>query len=94
MSEAQSTFNRMRRGELAPPPVLTLLGGVIREVNAEAGLLRTDYTAAPSFLNPAGGVQGGMLCAMLDDLTASLQVDMVDPFSGTGGFASWLNTTN
>lgn len=72
MSASQSTFNRMRRGEIPPPPVLTLLGGVIREVDAAAGTLRTDYVGAPSFLNPAGGIQGGMLCAMLDDLTASL----------------------
>jgi uncharacterized protein (TIGR00369 family) len=27
---------------------------------------------APAFLNPAGQVQGGMLCAMLDDVTATL----------------------
>lgn len=87
MSDAQSTFNRMRRGELAPPPVLTLLGGVIREVDAEAGLLRTDYTAAPSFLNPAGGVQGGMLCAMLDDLSASL----VDATLAAGQTVATLN---
>lgn len=72
MSESQSNFDRMRRGELTPPPVFTLLGGIIRKVDAEAGLLLADYTAAPSFLNPAGGVQGGMLCAMLDDLTAGL----------------------
>jgi hypothetical protein len=72
MSESQSYFDRMHRGELAPPPVLTLLGSVIREVDAEAGQLRTDYAAAHSFLNPADGVQGGMHCAMLDDLTASL----------------------
>jgi uncharacterized protein (TIGR00369 family) len=71
MTQQQNNFNRMRSGE-PPPPVLTLLGGVIREVDAQAGVLRTDYVAAPSFLNPAGGVQGGMLCAMLDDLTASL----------------------
>ena len=72
MSESQSNFDRMRRSELTPPPVFTLLGGIIRKVDAEAGLLLADYTAAPSFLNPAGGVQGGMLCAMLDDLTAGL----------------------
>lgn len=87
MNESQNYFNRMRRGELAPPPVLHLLGGVIRKVDAEAGLLHTDYTAAPSFLNPAGGVQGGMLCAMLDDLTASL----VDASLGAGQTVATLN---
>jgi uncharacterized protein (TIGR00369 family) len=55
---------------------------VIRDVDAEAGTLRTDYIGAPSFLNPAGGVQGGMLGAMLDDLTASLVDATLAPGEG------------
>ncbi len=82
-----NSFNRMRRGETAPPPVLTLLGGVIREVDTAAGRLRTDYVGAPSFLNPAGMVQGGMLCAMLDDLCASL----VDATLAPGEAVATLN---
>lgn len=72
MSDPNSTFNRMQRGELAPPPVFTLLGGAIRHVDAEGGTLDMDYMANASFLNPAATVQGGMLCAMLDDLCATL----------------------
>jgi len=65
-------FSRMQRGEVAPPPVFTLLGGRFVEVDPEGGRLRSDYVASADFRNPAGFVQGGMLGAMLDDLTASL----------------------
>jgi uncharacterized protein (TIGR00369 family) len=54
------------------PPVARLLGGRIHDVDTQGGTLRSDYVATDDFLNPAGQVQGGMLCAMLDDLTASL----------------------
>lgn len=87
MSEPNSYFNRMRRGEIAPPPVTTLLGGVIESVDAEAGRLRADYVGSSRFANPAGQVQGGMLCAMLDDLTASL----VDATLAAGEAVATLN---
>jgi len=75
-------FHRMVRGEVPPPPVLTLLGGVVEQVDAPNGVLRTRYLAQPSFANPAGGVQGGMLGAMLDDLCASLTDATVEPGQG------------
>lgn len=65
-------FGRVRRGELPPPPVSTTLGGAITHVDLEAGTLESSYLAGEGFLNPAGQVQGGMLGAMLDDLTAFL----------------------
>lgn len=71
MSRDHSYFNRMLRGELPPPPVFTLLGGTIDAVDAAAGVLRARYQGAESFRNPADQVQGGMLCAMLDDLCAA-----------------------
>src|SRR6516164_116902 len=52
------------------PPITTTLGG--RIVSLEADRLECEYVGAPAFLNPAGHVQGGMLCAMLDDVTALL----------------------
>ena len=72
MSDSDSYFSRMLRGEIAKPPVLTLLGGEVEAVDAEAGTLRSSYVAKADFNNPAGTIQGGMLSAMLDDLTASL----------------------
>jgi len=65
-------FHRMRRGEVPPPPVAMLLGEAIVEVDVQAGTLRAEYLADERFANPAGGVQGGMLGAMLDALTAGL----------------------
>jgi uncharacterized protein (TIGR00369 family) len=62
----------MQRGELPPPPVARLLGATIARVDREAGELDVDYAPRAEFANPAGGVQGGMLGAMLDDLTAGL----------------------
>ena len=65
-------FNRMRRGEVAPPAVATLLGESIQTVDTESGTLEATYHAAHEFANPAGFVQGGMLGAMLDALCAGL----------------------
>jgi uncharacterized protein (TIGR00369 family) len=65
-------FTRMQRGEAEPPAVTTTLGGRITAVDLEAGTLESDYVATPAFLNPASQVQGGMLGAMLDDVTAFL----------------------
>ena len=52
----------------------------LQGVDAAAGTLTSTYQAGADFLNPAGQVQGGMLSAMLDDLTASL----VDATLGAG----------
>lgn len=71
-ASAEHWWHRMQRGELPPPPVARLLGAVIRRVDREAGELDVDYAPRPEFANPAGGAQGGMLAAMLDDLTAGL----------------------
>jgi uncharacterized protein (TIGR00369 family) len=62
----------MLRGEVPRTPVLSLLGGEVESVDAEAGTLRARYVGRDEFRNPAGLVQGGMLSAMLDDVTASL----------------------
>jgi len=69
---SQSYFARLQRGDATLPPVTTMLGGIIRSFDAEAGTFVTDYEAQPAFMNPAGQVQGGMLSAMLDDVTAFL----------------------
>jgi uncharacterized protein (TIGR00369 family) len=54
------------------PPITQTLGGRVRSASPEEGLLTLDYVATDAFLNPAGQVQGGILGAMLDDVTASL----------------------
>ncbi len=72
MSDPNNYFNRMQRGEAPKASVLTLLGSHVEVVDLDAGTLTATYEARKDFLNPAGTVQGGMLSAMLDDLTASL----------------------
>ena len=71
-ADPQSHFSRMLRGEVARAPVLDLLDSRITFVDAQAGVLCASYTATDAFRNPAGTVQGGLLGAMLDDLSASL----------------------
>lgn len=71
-ADPDSYFARMLRGEADRPPVGRLLGSRVLAVNATQGTLSAVYEAHPDFRNPAGTVQGGMLAAMLDDLTAGL----------------------
>lgn len=60
--------------ELAVPPVAHLLSRRIDEVDVTRGMLRLTFSGTQAFGNPAGHIAGGMLAAMLDDLTA-LMVD-------------------
>jgi uncharacterized protein (TIGR00369 family) len=78
-STTDSYFVRLRRGEADPPPVTTTLGGRIAAVDLDAGTLESDYVATAAMLNPAGQVQGGMLAAMLDDVTAFLVTATLGP---------------
>lgn len=71
-ADANGYLSRMLRGEAARAPVLELLDSRIQSVDAAARTLRATYQAKADFRNPAGTVQGGMLSAMLDDLTASM----------------------
>jgi uncharacterized protein (TIGR00369 family) len=82
MTDSNSYFHRMMRGETPKPPVLTLLGSHIQAVDVSAGTLSASYEAHDQFRNPANTVQGGMLGAMLDDLTASLVDATLDAGQG------------
>ncbi|WP_343676415.1 PaaI family thioesterase [Paraburkholderia heleia] len=59
-------------GEQSPPPIGTTLGTRIVSLDIETGRIECEYQGLPAFANPAGQVQGGMLAAMLDDVTALL----------------------
>ncbi len=61
------------------PPIASHLGWRLVSWNAESSIIRVEFLARPEFLNPAGYVQGGMLCAMLDDTMGSAVV------AATGG---------
>lgn len=50
------------------PPIHYLLGGHNIQWNADQTELEISYVALDSFTNPRGSVEGGMVCAMLDDV--------------------------
>lgn len=91
MIDANHWFHRMLRGECPPAPVDEMLGERILRVDADAGELEAEFTAPPAFANPAGGVQGGMLSAMLDTLTAGLVDSTLSAGEAVATLA--LNTT-
>ncbi|WP_321926430.1 PaaI family thioesterase [Burkholderia sp. BCC1998] len=63
---------------LRESPVTAMLGGVIRCIDDSYSRLECDYIGTEEFRNPAGNLQGGMLSAMLDDLTAWLVTVGID----------------
>lgn len=72
MSVQNNWYHRMMRGEVARAAVMDLLNERIIELSLEQGRLRLCVQAKTEFCNPAGGVQGGMLSAVLDSVTAGL----------------------
>jgi uncharacterized protein (TIGR00369 family) len=73
MTDPDSNFiARLMRGEVPQHPIGATLGCTLLALDVDAGRLEAEYRGTPAFLNPAGQVQGGMLAAMLDDVTASL----------------------
>lgn len=86
-ADVDGYLSRMLNGLVPRPPVLNLLGSRIDAVDAAAGTLTATYDAQAAFRNPAGTIQGGMLSAMLDDLTASL----VDATLSAGQGVATLN---
>ena len=49
-------------------PIHHLLGGHSIQWNPDQLELEVRYQALESFTNPRGTIEGGMLCAMLDDV--------------------------
>ena len=74
-------------GRSEPPPIATLLGFELRDVDPEAMTIEVGVTARPEFTNPVGDVQGGILCAMLDDTMGPALV-------ATFGDGEWAPTTD
>lgn len=52
---------------LSVPPSSRLLGWQVLDARPEEGWIRIGFEARPEFCNPGGFIQGGLLCAMLDD---------------------------
>lgn len=82
-----SSFWDVVEGRADPPPIAALLGFQLRTIDPEAMTIEVGFTARPDFCNPAGDVQGGMLCAMLDDTLGPALV-------ATLGAGEWAPTTD
>ena len=57
-------IQKMQRGELPPPPVASLIGFTLREV--EPGRAVIDFEADTRHANPMGTLHGGVLCDVAD----------------------------
>jgi uncharacterized protein (TIGR00369 family) len=73
MNDAPDNFIlRLMRGEVPQHTIGATLGARIELLDLDGGRLEMTFVGTDAFCNPAGHVQGGMLAAMLDDVTASL----------------------
>ncbi len=52
------------------PPSARLMGFDLLDLSSADGWAEIAFTPRPEFANPAGFVQGGFVCAMLDDAMA------------------------
>jgi uncharacterized protein (TIGR00369 family) len=82
--EREGPFWDVMLGRKPAPPAAATLGFKLLEIDAEKGTIRVQFEAREQFLNPLGNVQGGFLCAMLDDtlgpaLVATLPKDHFAP---------------
>lgn len=68
-------------------PITRLLGRRILALDLEAGTLAVEFDGSEAFQNPARQIQGGMLGAMLDDVTAVLVTATLEP----GAFCATLS---
>jgi len=71
-------------GRKPPPPAANTLGFKLLDIDADKGTIRVQFEGKQEFLNPIGNVQGGFICAMLDDtlgpaLVATLPKDHFAP---------------
>jgi uncharacterized protein (TIGR00369 family) len=64
MPKAIDTIRKIQAGELPPPPVATLIGFTLTEV--EPGRAVVAFPADRRHANPMGTVHGGVLCDVAD----------------------------
>jgi uncharacterized protein (TIGR00369 family) len=85
MSEQrEGPFWDVMLGRKPPPPAAATLGFKLLDIDADHGTIRVQFDGKQEFLNPIGNIQGGFLCAMLDDtlgpaLVATLPKDHFAP---------------
>jgi uncharacterized protein (TIGR00369 family) len=64
MAKALDLVRKVQRGEAAPPPIATLIGFTLTEVDPGRAVVAFD--AGPRHLNPMGTLHGGVLCDIAD----------------------------
>jgi uncharacterized protein (TIGR00369 family) len=64
---AEGFFEAIEAGRLPPPECARTLGLEIIGYDLAAHTVELEFDGKPEFANPIGIVQGGFLCAMLDD---------------------------
>jgi uncharacterized protein (TIGR00369 family) len=64
MARMLDLIDMVRRGELPPPPIATLIGFSIASI--EPGLAVMEMEAGPQHANPMGTLHGGVLCDLAD----------------------------
>lgn len=77
-------FWEVLAGTRPAPPAADLLGWELSWISPEKGEIEVFFQADGRFSNPTGNIQGGFLCAMLDDtlgpaLVATLAPDEFAP---------------
>ncbi|WP_444914466.1 PaaI family thioesterase [Microbulbifer sp. TRSA007] len=61
-------YEMVESGDLPVPECAKTLGFELISYSREKMEMKARFFARESFLNPAGTIQGGFLCAMLDDV--------------------------
>ena len=64
MTKALDLVRKVQRGEAPPPPIATLIGFTLTEVDPGRAIVTLD--AGPRHLNPMGTLHGGVLCDIAD----------------------------
>jgi uncharacterized protein (TIGR00369 family) len=63
-------FNNSRKR----PPCTETVGMRLTQVDQAKMAARYEFEAKPDFANPTGAIQGGFICAMLDEAMSSLAI--------------------
>ena len=79
-------YDLIQSGQVPSPECAKTLGLEIISYDVEAMELHVAFEGVKAFLNPAGTIQGGFLCAMLDDVMGPALVFSLEP----GQFAPTL----
>ena len=67
---------------LPMPSCAVFLGYEFLSIDRERSRMRVRFMGSKEMLNPRGGVQGGMLVAMMDDAMGSMVVALTDGAKG------------